>query len=424
VVSRYLLGAAVLCGGGCATVASAQVVTHRGFVEGSVTGYPQRAANDTTKVVADFTARLELFVKPSDWLQVAGGLDARANSYDQVDDQWAVDFWARGEQRPRLGVRRLAVTFARGPFTLDLGKQFVRWGTTDFVNPTDRFAPRDFLNVVNPEFLGIAAARAVTQLGRHTIDVVWAPRFFPSRVPLIGQRWAVAPRGLGQLPVEWSPPSLPTGSQAGIRWGHAIGSAVYSLSFFEGNNHLPDVRAAVRLGPSPTESPTQPAPVAVDVTAVHPSIRTYGVDLSLPIRWVTVKAEAAYFTSPTAASDEYGLYVLQLERTSGEWLFLGGYAGEVVTRRRSALTFAPDRGVGRSIVGRVGRTVGAGGNVAVEGAVRQNGHGANGKAEYSHSFGQHWRATATAVGLGGRDDDFFGQYARNSHVVLTLRYSF
>ena len=48
---------------------------------------------------------------------------------------------------------------------------------------------------------------------------------------------------------------------------------------------------------------------------------------------------------------------------SGEWLFLGGYVGEVVTRRRSALTFAPDRGVGQSIVGRVGRTVGVSGNI-------------------------------------------------------------
>ena len=419
---RTLLGAVVLGWCWCAQAANAQVLTQRGFIEGSTTLYPQTAANDTRQAVADFVAREELFVKPTSWLQLSGGIEARANSYDQVDDEWDLDFWSRGEQRPRLAVRRLAATLARGPFTVDLGKQFVRWGTTDFVNPTDRFAPRDFLNVASPEFLGITAARAVTQLGRHTIDVVWAPRFTPSRAPLASQRWATVPPAVGQLPVEQTPPAFPTAAQVGIRWGHEVGRAAYSLSFFDGNNHQPDVSADIRLGPSPI-APV-PVPVAVDVTFVYPPVRTYGGDVSLPLRWVTVKAEAAYVTSPSETSDEYSLYVVQLERQSGEWSFAGGYVGEVVTRERVPLSFAPDRGVGQSIVGRIGRTVGVSGNVAVEGAVRQNGHGAYGKAEYSHSVGQHWRATATAVGLGGRDDDFFGQYSRNSFAALTLRYSF
>src|SRR5260370_16689024 len=50
-------------------------------------------------------------------------------------------------------------------------------------------------------------------------------------------------------------------------------------------------------------------------------------------------------------------YVLQLERQSGEWLFVGGYAGEVVTARRAVLSFAPDRGTSRSIVGRASYTI-------------------------------------------------------------------
>ncbi len=421
-MSRLLLGAAVLC---CWTsLASAQAVSQRGFVEAAATAFPQDAPNDATQAMADVIVREEVFLKATGWLQFAGGIDARANSHDQVADSWAVSFWDRGERRPRLAVRRLTATIARGPFTVDLGKQFVRWGTTDLVNPTDRFAPRDFINVVNPEFLGITAARAVTQLGRHTIDVVWEPRFTPSRVPLADQRWAVAPPSLGQLPVNQAPFSLPSRGQVGVRWGHAVGSAAYSLSFFDGNNHQPDIQADVRLGLSPDAPAPVPVPVAVDVTRVHPAIRTYGGDLSLPIRWVTIKAEAAYFTSPSATSDEYGLFVLQLERQSGEWVFVGGYVGQVMTHRRSALTFAPDRGASRSIVGRIGRTVKVNGNFAVEGAVRQDGHGVYGKAEYSQTHGQHWRTTATVVGLGGRSDDFFGQYRRNSHVVLALRYSF
>ena len=42
----------------------------------------------------------------------------------------------------------------RGPITVVAGKQFIRWGKADILNPTDRFAPRDFMEVVDNEFLG------------------------------------------------------------------------------------------------------------------------------------------------------------------------------------------------------------------------------------------------------------------------------
>ena len=37
--------------------------------------------------------------------------------------------------------------------TIEVGRQLVRWGKADILNPTDRFAPRDFLNVVHNEYL-------------------------------------------------------------------------------------------------------------------------------------------------------------------------------------------------------------------------------------------------------------------------------
>ena len=53
-------------------------------------------------------------------------------------------------------------------------------------------------------------------------------------------------------------------------------------------------------------------------------MRMYGGDATLPIRWLTIKGEAAYFTSTSASTDEYMLYVVQLERQTGEWVFVGG----------------------------------------------------------------------------------------------------
>ena len=126
---------------GYAGSARGQTVLHRGFVEGSVVLFPQQAPNDSTRGITDLLVRDEVFVAPTAWLRFAGGADLRANSHDQVADEWDLDFSDRGNRRPRLAVRRLTATVRRGPVTIDVGKQFVRWGKTDLVNPTDRFAP-------------------------------------------------------------------------------------------------------------------------------------------------------------------------------------------------------------------------------------------------------------------------------------------
>ena len=409
---RLLLAAVVLT----AARASAQTVSQRGFVDGSLFLFPQAAVNDPTQAVGDFLAREEVFVKPARWIQFAGGLDVRGDTHDQVARDWRLDFSDRGALRPRLSVRRLAATISHGSFTLDVGKQFIRWGKADIINPTDRFAPRDFLNVVDNEFLAVTGARAVVAAGSESFEGVWVPRFTPSRIPLFDQRWTAVPSGAGGLQIADAGGALPGGSQSGVRWSHVGAGFESSLSFYDGFNNLPniiavDVRAS---GPSP----------AIDVVRVYPAIKSYGADAAVPLRWLTIKGEAAYVTSPDPGTDEYVLYVVQAERQTGEWLLVGGYAGEVVTRQRAPLTFAPDRGLTRSLVGRASLTIDPARSVAFEAAVRQNGDGAYAKIEYSQARGAHWRATVTGTLIRGDPTDFLGQYRRNSHIALALRYSF
>src|SRR5262249_37313047 len=150
--SKHVAACALLLVACCET-AGAQTLAQRGFVDGRGTWFPQDAANDRTQATGDLTIREEVFAKLSPWLQLAAGMDVRASSHDQVDDEWRVDVGDRGTRRPRLSIRRLSATVTRGGFTLDLGKQFIRWGKADVINPTDRFAPRDFLNVLDNEFL-------------------------------------------------------------------------------------------------------------------------------------------------------------------------------------------------------------------------------------------------------------------------------
>jgi hypothetical protein len=393
--------------------ATAQTVTQRGFVDAGVVLFPQEARNDRTRLVGDLIAQEELFFKPTPWIQFAAGLAGRANSHDQVERSWRLDIRDRGALRPALSARRLSATFTHGPLTVDLGKQFIRWGKADIVTPTDRFAPQDFVNVIDTEFLAVTAARASWQWRNESFEGVWVPLFTPSRTPLLNQRWTVVPAGAEGISLFDASGPLPKRSQAGVRWGHLARRYEFSLSYFDGFNHLPDI--SITPGPSP---------LVVGIAKTYPELKSYGFDVAVPTGWLTLTAEAADATSTTPNSDNYVLYVVQLERQTGEWMFVGGYAGEVVTERRALFTFAPDRGLTRSIVGRASYTIDANRSAAAETAVRQNGHGAYVKGEYSQARGQHWRATATGALIRGQENDFLGQYRLDSHVTLSFRYSF
>lgn len=393
--------------------ASGQTFSQRGFVDLRGVVFPQDAPTDSENLTGDLLIREEVFAKPSSWIQFGAGLEARANTHDQVEYSWRLDYRDRRARRPALAVRRLVATLTRGPVTIDVGKQFLRWGKADIVTPTDRFAPRDFVNVIDTEFLAVSGARAMVQSANETIDAIWVPFFTPSRIPLLNQRWTATTAAPADLTLVDSNSDPPRGSQTGIRWSHTGDAYEFSLSFFKGFNHLPNIEG--RPGPSPN---------TIVILKAYPTLRAYGGDLAIPTRWVTIKGETAYFTTSTPNTDEYVIYVVQLERQTGEWQIVGGYAGEVVTSRRGELSFAPDRGLTRSIVTRASYTLDANRSAAIEAAVRQNGDGTYIKGEYSQARGQHWRTTATAAVIRGKSDDFLGQYSRNSHFTIAVRYSF
>jgi hypothetical protein len=415
----------------------AQVATAPGFIEARGLLFPQEALNDHTRAVSDWLWRQEGVLRPAPWLQFVAGVDLRANTHDQVEDVWRIDWEDRHLQPPRISVRRLAATVAAGRFTFDVGKQFIRWARADVLNPIDRFAPRDFTNVIDTEFLPIIGARSSLQLGPETVELVFVPRFTPSRMPLLTQRWTVVPPQMADVSIVDAGSRFPDNAQVGGRWRHTGSRFEGGLSYFSGYNHLPvlDVRGGqpilqVRDEEDDVPDITVPRPpvvigrTPVVLTRTYPRIRTYGLDFAVPMPWLTVKGEAAYFLSRDHTFSEYGLYVLEIERQIGEWLLTGGYAGEVVTGEDRPLAFDPERSLARSFIARVFRTAGPQRTFTVEAVGRQNGDGFYLMGEYSQGFGEFWRITITQVVLAGDEDDFLGQYRRNSHLSAALRLSF
>jgi hypothetical protein len=409
--------------------ASAQTFSQRGFVEGSGIVYFQPTPAEDRQLVGEALFRQEASWTPVAWLSLAGAFDARAATDGRVDPEWRFDCADRGLKRPAACVRRLSASFRRGGLTFEAGKQFVRWGKADILNPTDRFAPRDLLDVIDNEFLAVSAARLTYERGPDTIDLVWSPRFTPGRLPLSGGRWGTstpetlaaalmtdAAPGAPQLPIVDLGAIYPSRPQAGARWSHVASGFEYSLSFYDGFDHLPRIDASVNqaLG-------------RVELTRIYPAMRMVGGDLVWPLRWFTAKAEAGYFWTTDDRTDDYGSYVLQLERQSGEWLFVGGYAGEFVTERRTPRDVplaSFERGMTKSFLGRGLYTIDVNRSLTFEGGVRQDGRGYFGKAAYSQLLGRHWRATMRGDLIGGDAGDFLGQYRHNSSLRLSVRYSY
>ncbi len=387
-------------------VLSSQNFTQRGFVEGRATLYPETTFNDSARAVGEMQVHYEGFYKPRLDFQIAAAFDLRTDTHRQTERNWRLDWKDRGTQRPLLSLRRLSTQYHHGGFTLETGKQSIRWGRTDIVNPTDRFAPRDFLTVVDNEFLAVDAVRGTYERGSNTLDVVWSPRLTPSRIPLLTQRWFPGPAGIPPYAIERD---IPEGSQSGIRWSHA-GLVEFAAAYYTGFSHVPSY---------------EPLPGRLAVREFYPEQRMIGGDVAIPLRWLSIKTEAGYFTSSDVRSDEHVLYVIQLERQAGEWFFVGGYGGEAVTDRGTGSgQFDPDRGLTRTVLARAGYTIDARRSLVFETAIRDNGHGAWVKSEYTQAFGQHWRLTLGASLIRGEPSDFLGQYRRNSHGLVAVKYSF
>lgn len=390
----------------CGPLLTAQTFSQRGYLELRTSLYPQTAPNDSGQIIGEAQLRWDVSWQPKPSLKFYGSLDARTDTHQQVQREASFDWQDRTTRRPAFSLRRASIQWHRGGLTLEAGKQFIRWGKADILNPTDRFAPRDYLNVIDNDFLAVIAARSTYERKNDTVDLVYAPRFTPSRTPLLNQRWSALP--VSPIPIIDRGGPIPGRGQFGARWNHIGKGYEVSAVFYDGIHHLPNFTTPLYFT----------VPTRIDLFRQYPTLRLYGADAAIPLRWFTLKGEAASF------NNNYVIYVAQLERLVGEWTFVGGYAGEALIEKTNRLDFAPDRGFAKSFLGRAAYTIDSRRNLALEAAIRQNGKGTWLRTEYSQQLGQHWRTTASFTIIQGDMQDFLGQYKRNTHGLLAIRYSF
>ncbi len=174
-----------------------------------------------------------------------------------------------------------------GRFTLDVGKQFIRWGRADIIYPTDRFAPGTYLNVIDSELsAGDRRARRRFRLGSETFEA-YLGTAVDAESPAAA-RLSAGPsfrRRRRALTLDRRRHRTSQAGRSSAGAGGIPGSRLETaLSFFDGFNHLPDHRLCG----------LRPEAQTIDVVRVYPGIRMYGADLAIPSSWFTLKVEAAY----------------------------------------------------------------------------------------------------------------------------------
>ena len=263
----------------CATLAAfllpwagqAQTFSQQGYLETVLTAYPQTAPGDSGQLIDSSLLHWEPAVKWSDW-HFNAGFEGQFDSHGMADRSADVSYWDRGIRRPALDVSRLSVSWGRGPVTIELGKQFVRWGKTDILNPTDRFAPRDYLTVIDSQVLAVTAARVTVASQSDSLDLVYTPRLTPSRIPLFDQRWFNAGEEAQGLPLIDEGAKYPGGGQYGIRWNRMAKYLEYSFSYFRGFNNMPLLEASLA-----------PDGARIDVRRNYAQLQTIGADVAIPL---------------------------------------------------------------------------------------------------------------------------------------------
>src|SRR5207248_7958010 len=144
-----------------------------------------------------------------------------------------------------------------------------------------------YLNVVDQQILAITAARISYVRRNDTFNLVWQPRFTPGRTPLIDQRWTFVPVAFNQTSLKDKSAVYPGRTSFGARWSHIGAGYEYSLSYYNGFNYLPVFN--VKAGSTSSR---------ISFLRAYPALRLYGGDAAVPFSFFTLKAEAAYYTSP------------------------------------------------------------------------------------------------------------------------------
>lgn len=250
-------------------------------------------------------------------IEAHGSLDIRAGT-DTIHARAVLHGYAYPRKNgtshldSRIVPRELYIRWLTTHLNLTVGRQVIRWGTADMLNPTAHFAPPDLSELVFKDddelYQGVYALSATLIAGDFSLQLVTVPIATPTVLPDARGPWALQFRNAYHvIPVQFLPrqPALPA-TGGNISWGGRFtgtaGPVDFSLSAFRGVDR--DVLF------QPTVDPQVPIPTAY-VVPKYRRLTSFGFDIAAAAGDFTIQAEAAYSFDKHAVEKPSGVGLLR-----------------------------------------------------------------------------------------------------------------
>lgn len=313
----------------CAAPAGAIAEFETGILSGDLRGsidltapirFSPSTPADAPSAVLTFKSDLKLGPHASLYGEIRGGYDGRARSPSNQGFllRWDEAFPSKDRY---LEIPEAHLDLYLPHLDLRAGIQKFAWGTLDQLNPTDNLSPMDlrslFASDASERKIGVPALRALygSVSEAFQIELVWIPVLVPYRFPDPGDRWyppllqasqeiiVTVPEFPFPVPLKIRQtnrePDLPARTlrhgEVGIRIARTLGNVDLGVSYFNGYDRRPVVRAdgvvVTRLWLLP---PQADFTHQLDIRPDFHRMRVYGADLAAGFGDFTIRAEAAY----------------------------------------------------------------------------------------------------------------------------------
>jgi hypothetical protein len=397
---------------------------HGGFLEESGQLFARRPNPSDTYAAGAGYFHLWSRAAVNNRLSFRGALDFRIDTHRDVSRRDWFELGDRGVRQPAGALSELYADLKLGHLDLRLGKQQIRWGRADGFNPTDNLNPYDYLDTFADRRIAVPAVKADAFFGRAHFEGAWLPFYTPTRLPLIGQRWFPRlPTGTPVQQIQYHDLGgpVPAGTlgngQWAVRYNQIIPGAEFSVSYFDGFDDLPFFRA------SGTPLLAEQA-IRVDLRREYFRVHVVGADFASGIGPVGIRGEAAYFDQTDPLNLDHLLFVIGLDKSWGDWFAIVQYAGQKVSGRVEPAAVFPDLGLRSTLLYRVERTLGPDRTFEIKGALRLRDGDFLIQPLYSVALSNKWRLKIGTTLFAGASDGYLGQFRYNSHLNLSVTYTF
>lgn len=210
----------------------------------------------------------------------------------------------------RVYIPELYVSYITPEFDIQAGRQIIKWGTADTLNPTSYFCPYDltenFLKEDDELFLGVYALNGKILFNDYSLQAIISPVHTPAKLPSNDSPWQLTfpPVNLGAMVLPnrgvQSAQKLDTSldnTGCGLRFTGTKYGMDFSFSYYRG----PD--KDVILKPELVMDMTNPANAHIVMVPQYDIISTVGGDVAFTVSNITFQAEATWTKDKPAVTD-------------------------------------------------------------------------------------------------------------------------